>query len=606
LLFAQATETPVLISYELVKTYTKETLQQRWKEQGVPEVIAPVRYNIDVYELIYRTKWHDGSTIQASGLYFVPRDSTKDESMPMVCYHHGTQIKKERKVRLGGEQAICVGFAADGYLVARPDYIGLGKGERRHLYHHVPTQSGASMDMLRAIKELNLKIKVSQNDLLFATGYSQGGHATMGFHKTVQEQYSEEFKITASAPMSGAYDLAGVQEETMFKEYSHPGYLPYLFFSFQEVYGFYDNGAKIFEPPYDTILPPLYKGEHSMGYINRLIPSIPIEVLRPEIIAEYLAKDDFPFKKALRENSVHDWKPERPVLICYCQADEQVTYKNALVAYDKMKANGSAFVRIKHVNKHLGHKDCAMFAVMHTKMFFDSFRKGSKKGTAGPLGKRFLIGIGKSSVAKKAKKRRRLKAKALAAEKAEEKLNEKKNVQNYKLGYELGYKCIQKGRKLIDNKRNLNQAIKYLDLAKKCNYGFCGNAWAGAFSAIHNLKSQAYVLKKEYKKGLAELDSISGCGYGANCGFSDSLKLELLFLIHGKEIVQEQVLEKADSILFKADEFFFYDEFVCLYLEALNYTFCFSNVYAYSFGKEQVSILELLKETTFYDRLRAN
>ena len=95
----------------------------------------------------------------------------------------------------------------------------------------------------RAIKELNLKIKVSQNDLLFATGYSQGGHATMGFHKTVQEEYSEEFKITASAPMSGAYDLAGVQEETMFKEYSHPGYLPYLFFSFQEVYGFYDNGA---------------------------------------------------------------------------------------------------------------------------------------------------------------------------------------------------------------------------------------------------------------------------------------------------------------------------------------------------------------------------
>jgi len=305
----------------------------------------------------------------------------------------------------------------------------LGKGERSHLYHHVPTRSGASMDMLRAIKELNPTIKVSQNELLFATGYSQGGHATMGFHKTVQEQYSEEFKITASAPMSGAYDLAGVQEETMFKEYSHPGYLPYLFFSFQEVYGFYDNISEIFKAPYDTMLPPLYKGEHSMNYINRLIPSIPIEVMRPEIIAEYLANDDFPFKKALKENSVHDWKPEQPVLLCYCQADEQVTYKNALVTYDKMKANGSNFVRIKHVNKHLGHQDCAMFAVMHTKMFFDSFRKGSKKGNAGPLGKRFLIGIGKSSVAKKAKKRRKLTAQTLAAQKAVEQLDDKKNEQ---------------------------------------------------------------------------------------------------------------------------------------------------------------------------------
>ncbi|WP_052599876.1 S9 family peptidase [Aureispira sp. CCB-QB1] len=415
LLMAQSS-TPILVSYELVRTYTKEALQQKWKEQGVPQAVAPVRYSIDVYEIIYRTKWHDGSTIQASGLYFVPIDTTKEERMPMVCYHHGTQIKRDRKVRLGGEQAICVGFAADGYLVARPDYIGLGKGEKKHLYHHVPTQSGASMDLLRAIKELNPRIGVVQNDLLFATGYSQGGHATMGFHKTVQEAYSDEFKITASAPMSGAYDLAGVQEETMFKEYSHPGYLPYLFFSFQEVYGFYENISEIFKAPYDTILPPLYKGKHSMGYINRLIPSVPKDVIRPEVVEQYLANDDFPFKKALRENSVHDWKPEQPVLLCYCQADEQVSYKNSLVAYEQMKANGSELVRIKHVNKHLGHNDCAMFAVMHTKMFFDSFRKGSKKGNAGPLTKRFLIGIGKSSVAKKAKKRRRLRAKALATQ----------------------------------------------------------------------------------------------------------------------------------------------------------------------------------------------
>ena len=39
-------------------------------------------------------------------------------------------------------------------------------------------------------------------------------------------------------------------------------------------------------------------------------------------------------------------------------------------------------------------------------MFFDSFRKGSKKGNLGPLSKRFLLGIGKSQVAGKARKRR--------------------------------------------------------------------------------------------------------------------------------------------------------------------------------------------------------
>lgn len=411
-----------LISYELITTFTKEDLKQKWKEQKVPEAIAPVNYTVDVYELIYYTTWHDGTPVKASGLYYVPKEEgTTLKAFPMICYHHGTQIKKERKVKLGGEQAICIGMATDGYLVVRPDYIGLGKGERKHLYHHVPTQAGASIDMLRAIKELNKIIKIAQNDYLFATGYSQGGHATMSFHKVVQEQYSDEFKITASAPMSGAYDLAGVQEETMFKEYSHPGYLPYLFFSFQEVYGLYDDITEIFKQPYDTILPTVYQGQHDMNYINRLIPSIPKDVVKPEVVQQYLDNDDFPFKKALRDNSVHNWKPEQPVLFCYCQADEQVSYLNSIVAHETMKKNGSKNVYIKHVNKHLGHNDCAMFAVMHTKMFFDSFIKGSKKGNMGPVGKRFLLGIGKGIVAKKAKKARkeREKAKKVAEASAE-------------------------------------------------------------------------------------------------------------------------------------------------------------------------------------------
>lgn len=407
--------TKKLISYELVATYTKEMLQQKWKEQHIPLSVAPVRYNVDVYEVIYNTCWHDGLCIKASGLYYVPRpDSGKTvEPLAMVCYHHGTQIKVERKVEFAGEQAICVGLAADGYLVARPDYIGLGKGEKKHLYHHVPTQTGASMDMLRAIKELNPQINVLQNDMLFITGYSQGGHAAMGFHKMVQEKYSDEFKITASAPMSGAYDLVGVQEGAMFKEYSHPGYLPYLFFSFQEVYKLYNKTSDVFQPPYDTILPTVFEGKHSMNYINRLIPKVPKDIIKPEVIEQYVNNAEFPFKKALKENSVHDWKPERPMLLCYCKADEQVDYRNALVAHEKMKENGSKFVRIKHVNKHLNHGDCAMFAVMHVKLFFDSFRNGSKKGNMGAHGKRFLIGIGKSIVANRTLKRKREIAKAI-------------------------------------------------------------------------------------------------------------------------------------------------------------------------------------------------
>lgn len=406
-----------LISYELLDTYEQETLVNKWKSASIPQALAPINYDVAVYEVIYTMPWHDGTPIKASGLYYVPKESKTivskkkkreaTEGHPMLCYHHGTQIRKNRKVKLGGEKAICVGFATDGYLVARPDYMGLGKGERNHLYHHIETQAGASIYLLRAIETINKELNIEQNDQLFITGYSQGGHVTLSFQKTVQESYAEEFKVTASAPMSGAYDLGGVQEGAMFKPYSHPGYLPYLIFSYNEIYNLYNDPTELLLSPYDSVLPPVYNGDYSMNYINGLLPEVPKDMLQPTMVKRYLEEPEFPFKKALKENSVHDWKPEQPVLFCYCEADEQVNYQNSIVTYERMKELGAENLRLKRVNKHLGHMDCAAFAVMHTKLFFDSFRKGSKTGTAGPIGKRFLLGLGKGVVSGRVKNKRR-------------------------------------------------------------------------------------------------------------------------------------------------------------------------------------------------------
>ena len=44
----------------------------------IPRAIAPVKNGIEVYEVIYKMKWHDQSTIKASGLYYVPKNSVKN------------------------------------------------------------------------------------------------------------------------------------------------------------------------------------------------------------------------------------------------------------------------------------------------------------------------------------------------------------------------------------------------------------------------------------------------------------------------------------------------------------------------------------------------
>lgn len=394
-----------LEQYDLVATYTLEDLKVFWKKTGVPEFIAPLNNGIDVYEVIYQSTWIDSTPIKASGLYFVPQGNHKN--LPLIIYHHGTQIEKARKIRLGGEQGICAGFAADGYAVLMPDYFGLGKGEKMHLYIHADTEARAAMDMHRSVKALNEKEGITWSDKLFITGYSQGGHAAMATHMAMERDYSEEFNVTASAPMSGPYDVSGDQGSVMFQPYSHPGYLPYLIYSYQEVYQLVPDVNKLFRAPYDTLLPAMFDGTHSMGEINRLLPGIPKDMMVDEVVQAFLTDTAYAFRKALQKNDVYDWKPNAPVLLCYCKGDEQVNYKNSLKTERTMKANGAKNVRLKHCGKKFTHGTCALYTVIFTKMWFDSFVDGSTKGRKGPVFKRMLINLSKGKMVKAQKKRQK-------------------------------------------------------------------------------------------------------------------------------------------------------------------------------------------------------
>ena len=92
----------------------------------------------------------------------------------------------------------------------------------------------------------------------------------MAAHKMIQEQLSSEMKVTASAPMSGAYDMSGVQTVQLLKDtpYASPYYLPYLIFGNNPIYHFFTNANEILRAPYDTNLPPLMNGIANSNAIN--------------------------------------------------------------------------------------------------------------------------------------------------------------------------------------------------------------------------------------------------------------------------------------------------------------------------------------------------
>ena len=379
-----------LISYSQIHHYTQNELEDIWKENKINKWIVPINNGFKLFEVIYTTAWHDGSTIKASGLYFMP-DNFSEKELPQMIYHHGTRTLKKTTLHLKSENAISAGFAADGYLVIMPDYIGLGKGDKFHLYQNSKSEATASIDMLLAIQELNNKLSIKTNKQLFLTGYSQGGHACMATHKTLEEKYADQFTITASSPMSGAYDMSGVQATVMVKPYPQPVYLPYLLIGINEVYNITDSYSKLFREPYDSLIPILYNGEYNANEINKFLPEIPADIVHPTLLEEYQNNPDFRFNAALEENDLLDWKTTVPTQLCYCNADKIVLYENAIVAHKKMKENGSKTIKLRKSAKKLGHNKCALFTSIYTKMWFDSFRKGSKKGRKGPWLKRFLL-----------------------------------------------------------------------------------------------------------------------------------------------------------------------------------------------------------------------
>ena len=386
--------TTYLISVRESETFSQAMLDSVWKANKVPQFISPVRYGVQVYQVMYWTHWHDGSKIKASGLYFVPVE--KRSELPVVCYNHGSQSERDIEVSLKGEAVIPTALAADGYAALMPDYIGLGAGEKIHLYHHAETEAGATLDMLRAVQEINAQLGISTDGHLFLSGYSQGGHASMATHKMIEEQFPNEFSLTASAPMSGAYDMSGVQARAMFGSYDRPAYFPFLLWGMNEAYGILpDIRAAIKEEYADTLMAMLENQHYSLRQISRVMPSVPAEIIRPEFLQAYSSDSTFPMRLAMEENSLIDWAPQKPMMICYCKADEQVDYRNALVAYDSMKELGSKSVMLRRAGKNFGHEACALYASVYTKMYFDSFLKGSKNGKKGPVSKRFLISLGK-------------------------------------------------------------------------------------------------------------------------------------------------------------------------------------------------------------------
>ncbi len=366
----------VIVSETFLRSYSQTQCDSIFTARGL-NVVMSAKTGLDLYKIIYKTTdWNNEQTI-ASGLIMVPQNRTLP--LDIVSYQHGTLSKKQSapSQNQDGEAIIGFAFGADaGYLMILPDYLGLGESPGIHPYIHSATEATAVIDMIRATKFFCQKKEILLSEKLFLMGYSQGGHATLAAQKAIEESHREEIQLTATAPLSGPYNTSGVQADVIIKPnpYPSPGYLPFIIQGYNEIYNIYPHTTDYMLAPYVDFIPQMFDGNYEIGEIDNVMPEVPNAILKPEVLQDFRTNLDHPFRKALIDNDLIDWKPVTPMQMCGCTGDEHVSYQNAMVAYYSFVNKGAASVRPPVIIEGSDHISCAFPSLLAARAFFEEFR----------------------------------------------------------------------------------------------------------------------------------------------------------------------------------------------------------------------------------------
>ncbi|MGK0389360.1 MAG: pimeloyl-ACP methyl ester carboxylesterase [Maribacter sp.] len=379
LLFIPFSNSQIISSYELMGEYTIAELVQILDDFGVAPGLFAAEHDVEVYKITYNTINAKGTDMTiATGVAAYPKGYVCN--LPIACYAHGTTASKTGVPSYGSSELnIGLLWAGAGYVSALPDYLGLGDSPGMHPYVHAKSQATASIDMIRAAKELGAELGYNIGEDLFLFGYSQGGHAAVATYKEIQENHADEMTVTACVGMSGPYDVAGAQTDFINSgvAYATPGYLPYTFLAYQSVYeNLYVNSiSEALLEPWATTLPPLFDGTNGMGTINNACEPIPTDMIQPAYQLDFETNPNNPFRLAVEDNTLIHWTPQSPLRMLYCTGDEQVYYMNAIVAKDSFVARGAPDVTAEMLGEG-DHGDCVQLCLFRAYFVMDSFKTG--------------------------------------------------------------------------------------------------------------------------------------------------------------------------------------------------------------------------------------
>jgi hypothetical protein len=345
-----------LLDYAYIGEFSKDKATMALKKLPGLDTLE-VKHTLNLYKIHYQTTAPNGEMTSASGLVVMPIEPASP--VAIVSYHHGTRVLRNDVPSNNDEKNYiypAVFGSSAGYMVVMPDYLGLGDNTLTlHPYVEAETLASSSIDMLLAAKELAASLNYPVSDKLFLAGYSEGGFTTTVMYEALLKQH-KEIHVTAVAPGSAPYDY----NVTMHFITEKPGpratiYLAYFFYSLQTYHHYWTGLDEIFAKPYDTLIPTLLDGKHTMVEIILALPKDPSMILRKEFFDGILNGTDRNSTQLEKEFNHYDFKATSPFFMVGTKGDQDVPYLGAELAYKVLKKNSEmvTMMSVSDVYDHL-------------------------------------------------------------------------------------------------------------------------------------------------------------------------------------------------------------------------------------------------------------
>ena len=330
-------------------------------------------YSVETISLKYYTVDGSGKQTIVSGAILVPQGT---DNLPLVSIQHGTETKRELVASVSPinstEGIVGLIMASMGYLVVVPDYPGFGTSNVMHPYTHAASLIPSIIDIMRAGKSFSTQNQIALDGRIFLTGYSEGGYATLVTQRAIEAEYSQEFNLTAVAPMAGPYDLYGMMQ-TLFQsgQYNHTAYIAYILTAYNNIYG-WNRTSDFFNPPYSSIVQSLFDGSKTYAEIVNQLPSTFYALMDSTFVNNVRSGNEPAFISSMQENTLLDWIPQAPINFFHGDADDISPYQNSVTAVQRLTANGGTNIQLTTIPGG-NHETSGPIAIVGAIQWFENF-----------------------------------------------------------------------------------------------------------------------------------------------------------------------------------------------------------------------------------------